>query len=171
MHWYSCIYTGPFTTKLYNKENFSALLSHKYIKNKEIVDILIPSVDVKDPATHRKLIVYLTGRYFFIGTNTEVMTEKDIGFYCGNIVLLRTKKGQPKRVTDAEIAEITEKTLAQHKQKFKELDEIIISQGSLKNWTGFIIKINEDTFLTRICSDAYVTEIQIPIAICQPFCR
>ena len=165
LHWYIGQYLSM--TRV-----FMSIVRKKMVDSKFVQAILIPVFGVRDPVTGRRIMINITDRYFFVGTDKPLESELDLGIqsHLGTITVIRHDTGTPKETTIQDI----QKIIYAHKHKkidtIQENVMVSIKSGTFKDWEGIVLekKATPDHVTVDFVSDDYHCILDMPVALCEP---
>ena len=165
LNWYTGLY-------LCLPRVFMGIVRNKLINQDVVESVLIPMHTVKDPYTHKPINIHVTDRYFFIGTNSEISSEEDIGIqsHVNTITLLRNRENsyKPTKIAINEIRHVIHTNLSKRKNTIQEDITIYVIGGTFQDWYGTVVqKLDSDTVKVRFTIEEYEYSTLMPTALCK----
>jgi len=168
--WYTGLYLGL-------PRVFMSIVRKKLIHHPNVTSVLIPLHIVKDPVTNKTIHINITDRYFFIGTDSEVDSEFDIGLHThiNTITLLRNKEDsyRPTKITINSIQQVIDAHVKKRRSTIQEDVTVFITGGTFKGWYGIVQKkspMDPETIRVKFTSDEYDYVTPMPTALCKAAC-
>lgn len=165
-NWYIGLYLGM-------PRVFMTVVRKKLVYCPAVESVLIPLHTVYDPVTGRKITINITDRYFFIGTNTPIRCEDDLGIQgnANSIMLVRNnpEATQPSQITAAELRTVIRSHLQKHRTTIQQDVTVQVLGGAFNGWYGVVENTSEDleTVRVRFTCDDYHYTTELPSALCK----